>query len=95
MNVSVLIRPLLTEKTLQLAQEQNGYTFMVSPQADKNELKEVFEAAYDVKVTSIKTVTIPAFIKRTGRKRLRANMPAAKKAIFFLNEKDKLELFSI
>ena len=54
---TILRRPLVTEKST-LLQEQNRYSFEVSPQATKLEIKEAVQDAFNVKVTKVNTMTV-------------------------------------
>lgn len=95
MNPYVLVKPVITEKSLQMVAEHNGYTFYVDPTADKRAIKEAIEFGFNVKVMELKTVSLPAQNKRTGRRRLQKNAPARKKAIAILPEGQKIELFDL
>ena len=95
MNPYVLLKPVITEKALQMAKLSNAYTFYVDPRADKREIKEAIEAGFDVKVLDLKTVSLPGINKRTGRRRIVKNVPGRKKAIAVLPEGQKIELFDL
>lgn len=95
MNPYVLIKPVITEKSLQMVKENNAYTFYVDPTADKREIKEALEVGFGVKVKDLKTVSLPARNKRTGKRRLVKNAPARKKAVAILPEGQKIELFDL
>lgn len=95
MNPYVLLRPVMTEKSILMAKEGNAYTFFVDPKADKRQIRQAVEAAYGVKVLDLKTVMLPSQNKRTGKRRLRTTLPARKKAIVILPEGQKLEMFEV
>ncbi len=95
MNPYVLIKPVITEKSLQMAKESNAYTFYVDPRADKREIKEAIEVGFDVKVIDLKTISLPATSRKTGRRRLIKNVPGRKKAVAFLPEGQKIEIFDL
>ena len=66
-NILNLIKyPVLTEKTIYLL-EQNQYTFMVAPLADKYSIKKAVELLFDVKVTSINVMFQPIKKRRVGK----------------------------
>ena len=46
--MSVLIKPLVTEKTTSESELRNRYTFLVHPKANKVEIKKAVEATYGV-----------------------------------------------
>lgn len=62
----VLIRPLITEKTSMMMQE-NKYAFQVALNANKVEIRQAVEQIFDVKVLSVNTVRVLGKIKRMGR----------------------------
>jgi len=95
MNPYVLLKPVITEKSLQMAKEENSFTFYVDPRADKRAIKEAIEAAFEVKVLDLKTISLPGGSKRTGRRRIVRHVPARKKAIAVLPAGQKIELFDL
>ena len=58
----ILLAPVVSEKSYGLLDE-NKYTFLVAPGANKTEIKIAVEAVFDVKVTNVNT------INRHGKKR--------------------------
>ena len=54
--MSVLIRPIITEKMTSDSELYNRYGFVVDPSANKLQIKEAVEAAYGVSVTSVRTM---------------------------------------
>ncbi|CEO90151.1 50S ribosomal protein L23 [Syntrophaceticus schinkii] len=54
----VILKPLVTEKAVNLAQEQNKYTFYVDRKANKIEIKNAIEEIFNVKVTAVNTMTV-------------------------------------
>ncbi|MDA7950053.1 MAG: 50S ribosomal protein L23 [Pirellulaceae bacterium] len=87
----VVVRPVVTEKSIQLSETTNQYTFEVHPQADKVEIRKAIEELFDVKVERVCTQT------RKGKpRRYRAqtgHTRAWKKAIGTLNADDRINLF--
>jgi large subunit ribosomal protein L23 len=64
----IIKRPLVTEDTFDLIEEQNKLVFVVDRKANKHQIKEAIEKMYNVKVMSINTLITPkgdkkAFIK--------------------------------
>ncbi len=95
MNPYVLISPVITEKSLFMAKENNAYTFFVDKNADKRQIRAAIELAYGVTVRDLKTVTLPSGEKRTGKKRIRTNTASRKKAIAVLPEGQKIAVFEM
>ena len=91
----VLIKPVITEKSLALAQSQNVYTFKVSSSATKPQIAQAIRELYGVEVVRVRTIMNQAVSKRTGRKRLKATTARTKKALVKLKANDKIELFDI
>ena len=52
----VLIAPVVSEKSYSLL-DQNKYTFIVAPDANKTEIKIAVEKVFNVKVLSVNTLT--------------------------------------
>jgi len=87
----VIVRPVISEKSFQLVQAHNQYTFRVLEQAHKTEIRQAIEDLFDVTVTDVRTSTVKSKPKRRGASRGRR--PGWKKAIVELKPGDKIELF--
>ncbi len=86
----VLLRPLMTEKSMQLKDELNTVTFRVRPDANKVEVRAAVESVFNVKVASVRTASFAGKLKRMGRHQgRRADW---KKAIVKLAPGHKIEL---
>jgi len=86
----VLLRPIITEKSTLLT-GQDKYVFEVDIRANKNQIKEAVQLAFNVRVSDVNTMKVKGKPKRFGRKiTLR---PDWKKAIVTLVAGDKIELF--
>lgn len=59
----VIVRPVITEKASRSA-EQNKVVFMISPTADKGQVKQAVEVLFGVKVSKVNTVNIAGKTKR-------------------------------
>lgn len=60
----ILIRPVISEKSYGLL-EENKYTFEVSPDANKTQIKIAVEKVFDVTVVSVNTLNRQGKRKRT------------------------------
>lgn len=65
---TIIIRPLITEKTFDLIERENKLVFIVNRSANKNQIKRAIEKIHNVKVIKINTMITPkgekkAFIK--------------------------------
>jgi len=88
----MLIKPLISEKSLALAKEKK-YTFKVDKSANKPQIKKGVEDVFEVKVLKVQTVSMPGKTYRSGRKwiiRKRANW---KKAIVTIQPDKNIDLF--
>ncbi len=86
----VLRSPVVTEKTT-LLQEQGKYVFEVARKANKVQVKEAVEKAFDVKVVAVNMINLHGKPKRYGP-RFVVTKPR-KKAIVTLKPGDKIEIF--
>ena len=68
MNVAaVLVRPIVTEKTMSQLASEDEYVFEVALDANKVQVKKAIEAFYDVKVRTVRTLVVRGKVKRHGR----------------------------
>ena len=86
----IIIRPLMTEKSMRQKEEQNTVTFRVRPDANKIEIRSAVETIFNVKVTDVRTASFEGKLKRMGRHQGRR--PDWKKAIVTLAAGHKIEL---
>jgi large subunit ribosomal protein L23 len=87
---AVLLRPIITEKSTVLT-GQDKYVFEVDLRANKPQIKEAVELAFNVRVAEVNTIRMKGKAKRFGRKV--TDMPDWKKAIVTLVPGDSIELF--
>ena len=87
---AVLLRPIITEKTTVLT-GADKYVFEVDLRANKNQIREAFQVAFNVRVAEVNTMVMKGKPKRFGRRVV--NRPDWKKAIVTLVPGDKIELF--
>jgi large subunit ribosomal protein L23 len=66
-NHDVIVRPLVTEKSMAATEERNVITFEVNTHANKIEVKRAVEALFDVKVSEVRLMNIRGKMKRLGR----------------------------
>lgn len=87
---AILLRPIITEKTTVLT-GADKYVFEVDLRANKNQIREAVQIAFNVRVAEVNTMVMKGKPKRFGRKVV--NRPDWKKAIVTLVPGDKIELF--
>ncbi|MFC5910899.1 50S ribosomal protein L23 [Streptacidiphilus monticola] len=86
----VLIKPVISEKSYALLDE-NKYTFIVSPDANKTQIKQAVEAVFSVKVANVNTLN-----RQGKRKRSRTGFGKrkdTKRAIVTLAEGNRIDIF--
>ncbi len=89
---NILLKPLLTEKTTYLKEEAEQVTFFVHTKANKIEIKQAVEKAFNVKVVAVNVVCkAPSDRKRQGR--VVGRKPGYKKAYVTLTPGDRIEFF--
>jgi large subunit ribosomal protein L23 len=90
----VLRRPVITEKSNILNDDANKYVFEVAANANKQQIREAVEVIFDVGVTKVNTMVMPAKRGRRGRKwYIRSRQ--WKKAVVSLEPGDKINLFDV
>ncbi len=87
----ILLAPVVSEKSYSLLDE-NKYTFVVAPDANKTEIKIAVETVFGVKVTAVNTLHREGKRARTRRGwGRRANQ---KRAIVSVAEGQRIDIFS-
>jgi large subunit ribosomal protein L23 len=86
----VLRRPLVTEKNTAL-QVQGKYAFEVDRSANKQQIKQAIQIAFNVTVTAVNVVTVPGSRRKVGRREIFSS--PWKKAIVTLKPGDKIQVF--
>jgi len=86
----VLRHPVITEKNAQL-QTQGKYAFEVAEKANKPQIKQAVERAFNVKGTAVNVIKVRCKMRVIGRRRVLTQ--SWKKAIVTLQPGDKIELF--
>jgi large subunit ribosomal protein L23 len=87
----VLRRPLVTEKNTAVQAPQGKYVFEVAVEANKEQIKQAVEKAFNVSVTEVNVMTVAGKKHRMRGREVRN--PSWKKALVTLKPGDKIELF--
>jgi len=82
----IIKRPVITEHSADLMADKK-YTFEVDPKANRTEIKQAIETAFNVKVEKVNTMNLKGKFKRMGR--YGGYRPNRKKAIVQLSEDSK------
>ena len=86
----IIIAPVVTEKTAGITADGNKVVFKVAKDANKVQIKQAVEEAFNVKVSNVNTINVRPKKKRVGR--YTGATKAYKKAIITLAEGSKLDL---
>jgi large subunit ribosomal protein L23 len=87
----ILLAPVVSEKSYALLDE-NKYTFLVSPDANKTEIKIAVEAVFDVRVTSVNTLNRKGKTRRTRSGT--GKRADTKRAIVSVADGQRIDIFS-
>ena len=90
--MDILIKPILTEKATNESEVRNTYTFLVSKNANKVEIKKAVESSYGVSVKKVRTMIYGAESRTRYTKRGIQNSKKGsyKKAVVKISEGDRI-----
>ena len=94
--MGIIIKPIVTEKQTQISEKYpNRVGFLVSPDANKFEIKAAIEELYEVNVVKVNTMNYDGKRKSRYTKSglISGKEPAFKKAIVTLKEGEVIDLF--
>lgn len=94
--MSVIVRPMVTEKSTRLQDSKNEYTFEVTKTATKPQIKAALKELFpDVTVTAVRTIVMPSKPKGRFTKSgyVAGRSPVWKKAVVTLKQGDVIDLF--
>jgi len=86
-----IVTPVVTEKSSVAYSTRLEYTFRADRNASKQEIRQAIERLWDVTVVDVRTMQMPAKLRRRGR--TRGRRARWKKAIVTLKQGDKIEIF--
>ena len=86
----IILAPIVTEKSGIISGDGNKVVLKVARDANKVQIRQAVEKAFDVKVTNVNTVNVRPKKKRVGR--YEGTTKAYKKAIITLASGSKIEL---
>lgn len=88
----LIVKPVITEKTLRMAEVDNTYAFEVNVKANKTAAAQEIEKAFSVNVESVRTLVRPGKVVFFGR---RPGIRSDKKIMYFtLKSGEKIDLFT-
>ena len=89
---SVILNPIITEKSMAMIQNSNQATFKVDPRANKAQVKLAFERLFKVKATHVSIINVRA--KETTRGgRYPGKIQGYKKAVITIKSGEAIDLF--
>lgn len=89
---SVIVKPVITEKSMAEMQNGNKVTLKVAGDANKTEVKLAFERIFQVKVEEVRIVNVHAKVTTRGT-RYKGTIQGYKKAIVTVAEGAAIDLF--
>ena len=95
--MSVIIKPVISEKANYLTDLRGAYSFLVDTKANKIEIKKAIEEAYGVKVSDVRTMIYePKISAKYTKKGLQIGKTnKLKKAVVTLVEGEVIDIFSV
>ncbi len=95
--MSIVLRPIISEKANIAMEDLNQYSFYVQPRANKVQIKKEIEEMYNVTVEDISTSVMRPKLKtkytKTGVQTAQSNK--LKKAVVKLKEGDSIDIYAV
>jgi len=88
----IIIRPIITEKTMKYSDNENKVTFEVARGANKTEVKLAIEEIFNVKVKKVNIMNVRPKAKRMGK--YEGTTKAIRKAIVSVADGQEINLFA-
>ena len=89
----IIFAPVVSEKSYDLIEHNNSYTFEVDPRANKEAIRDAVETVFDVSVLRVNTMNRKGKTKRSGYKL--GKRKDIKRAVVTLAEGDSIDLFGV
>ena len=89
---SIILRPVVTEKSMREGERESKYTFEVHPEANKVEIRKAIEALFRVTVTRVNTMRVSGKTRRRSYRYRPGRTAERKKAIVTLAEGDRIDV---
>lgn len=89
----IILEPVVSEKSYDLIEKHNTYTFLVDPRSNKTEIKQAVQAVFGVEVTRVNTQNRRGKVKRTGY--VRGRRKSVRRALVTLAQGDSIDLFGV
>ena len=94
--MSVLLKPVITEKMTGMAEKLNRYGFLVDRNANKIQIRHAVEKMYGVTVEDVNTMRYAGKVKSRNTKRgfITGRTKAYKKAVVTLAKGETIDFYS-
>lgn len=94
--MDIRIKPIVTEKATKLSEKLNCFTFAVSPNANKFQIKDIVEKLYNVRVESVNIAVYAGKRKQRYTKAglIKGSTAAFKKAYVKVAEGQTIDYYS-
>ncbi|MEX0757137.1 MAG: 50S ribosomal protein L23 [Acidimicrobiia bacterium] len=89
----IILKPVVSEKSYDLIEHNNTYTFVVDPRANKTEIRQAVQSIFGVTVTRVNTQNRKGKVKRTGY--VTGKRKDIKRALVTLAAGDEIDLFGV
>jgi large subunit ribosomal protein L23 len=89
----LIVSPIVSEKSYDLIEGSNTYTFRVDPRSTKTEIRQAVESIFGVKVVRVNTINRKGKRKRTGY--VMGTRRNTKRALVTLAEGDEIDIFGV
>jgi large subunit ribosomal protein L23 len=89
----IIRMPVVSEKSYDMVEDHNTYTFLVDPRSSKTEIKQAIQTIFGVKVTRVNTMNRQGKRKRTGW--VKGKRSDTKRAMVTLAAGDEIDIFGV
>ncbi len=89
----IILAPVVSEKSYDLIEHNNTYTFLVDTHSNKSEIKNAVEQVFGVRVVRVNTMNRKGKLKRQGWKMGRRK--DTKRALVTLAAGNSIDLFGV
>ena len=89
----IILAPVVSEKSYDLIEHSNTYTFVVDPRSNKEEIRDAVEQVFEVKVLRVNTMNRKGKRKRSGY--TVGKRKDIKRAVVTLADGDTIDLFGV
>ena len=94
--MSIIIKPIITEKITKQSELNNRYGFVVDRKANKIQIKNAIEAAYGVNIVAVNTMNVrpDRSVKYTKSGMISAKTNAYKKAVVEVQDGETIDFYN-